>query len=185
MATIDEIGTISRELNRVSSAGQARAAIGAALRALSAGYPMASSASDADRAARMKRSLDDARIPLERWYGEIKSPADAPYAKDFARRVELVRRAYVTLAGVEAEASYVPQTSNLQILIRSIKEAPTVFARGVGEVAKGVGNVAGDVAGGVVTGLGIGGTATLIGAGLLVLWILKSGGPAAVLGKVV
>lgn len=175
MATIDDIAAITRALNRVTTAGQARQAIGLTTTAISRTYKVADML-PSDRRAIAKRTLDGARQPLEAWYRAIEQvSAAAPFANDWSAKRRLVERAYIEIAGIEGEANHVPATSNLDILLTSLKEAPKVFGQAVGSVAKEVGATAGSVAGGVFKGLGFGGTLGLLVVVAVVVLVLTRG----------
>jgi hypothetical protein len=175
VATIDDIAAITRALNGVTTAGQARAAIGRTSEAISRAYKVADML-PSDRRTIAKRTLDGVRQPLDSWYREIANvSASAPFANDWAAKRRLIERAYIEIAGIEGEANYVPATSNLDILLTSIKEAPKVFGQAVGSVAKEVGATAGSVAGGVFKGLGFGGTLGLLVVVAVVVLVLTRG----------
>jgi hypothetical protein len=171
------LAPVIRELGRVQTNGQARAAVGATTRYLSDAYaaisdiPWTSGYRDTAR-----RDLDGARLQLEGVYPRIASDA-LGYPVDprvWAEARKAIERAYIAAEGVYGAASYESKTSLADILVVSLKEAPGVFARAVGEVAAGVGNTAGSVVGGLFSGLGLFWTLILLlGAGLLVFGKLK------------
>lgn len=176
MATSEDFTAIVRALNGVTSAGQARAAVGAALIAIHDAYPLLSRLrAERERAGRSE--LDQARLALEGFYRKIADTSpNADVQQTFAANRKLVERGYIVIGGIEAEAGYKPQTSNLQILATSIKEAPAVFTRAVTstakDVVKGAGEVVGSAAGGILSGLGLSGTLTLVVVGLIVVVVL-------------
>lgn len=189
MATDADFSAIVKVLNGVRSAGQARAAAGAALNAVHKTYPLLDRLT-ADRARAGRTELDAARTDLQLWYDSIKAMSaaaavDNVWATSGRRKVE---RCYLAIAGVEGTANYVPQTSNLQILGEAIAAAPKVFVSAVGQaagaVAKEAGSVVGEAAGGIFSGLGVSGTITLVVIGLVVLAVLKRGSLLGLLGKV-
>lgn len=181
VATTEEFTQIVRALNGVNTAGQTRAAIGAALVALSPAYKLLDRLPD-DRARAGKGELDTARTALEGWYRSIEKVAGAaPFKNDFRAKRKLIERAYIVVGGIEGEAGHVPQTSNLAILSKSISEAPQVFGKAVAEVANTAGNVAGSAVGGVLGGLGLSGTVTLLVVGAVVLLVFTKG---TILGRV-
>lgn len=158
MATIDELPAITRTLNRVETAGQARAAIGAALKALSKGYPLADRLSR-DLAASARRELDSARVALEGWYRQIEqTPAAATFTSEWAKKRSLVQTAYVVIAGVEGAAGHTAGVSLAGLLADAIVDVPRVVGSAVGsvgrELGKGVGETAGSLVGGLFGGLG-------------------------------
>ena len=175
MATIDELQGITRALNLVQTAGQARSAIGRTLEALNRAYKVADMLPTSRRSIAV-RTLDDRRLPLEKWYRDIEQvQAAAPFKNDFSAKRILVATAYVDIAGIEGEANYRPTTSNLDILLTSLEEAPAVFGKAVGSVAKEVGATAGNVAGGLFSGLGIGGTLGLLVVVAVVVLVVTRG----------
>lgn len=183
MATTDELASIVRGLNKVESAAQARAAMGAALRALSKAYELLPRL-ERDLRGRSQRELDGARTDLELAYRTAKAPDRTSVRNDWGKLRLKVQRAYVVIAGVEGAASYIPRTSNLDILVTSIAEAPGVFADKVGQAAGTVTNKAGEAAGGVLKGLGKGiglSGLLLVGALVLVLVVVKKGLPLPIL----
>jgi hypothetical protein len=195
VASSEDFSKIVKLLNGVQSAGQARAAAGAALKAISPTYDLLDELPD-DRARAGKTELTGARVALEEWYRSIeKVSAAAPFNNEWPKGRKLVERAYIVIAGIEAEANHIPQTSNLQILGQSLAEAPAVFTAAVGKVAKETGKVVGTVAkeagqaagaavGGIFSGLGLSGTVTLLLIGLVVLAVLKRGTlVGAILGR--
>jgi hypothetical protein len=174
-----DISPIIKLLSTVQTAGQARAASGAALDAVHDCYDLLSQLS-ADRARAGKTELDDARTQLQQWYKKIeKVSAAAPFANEWSTHRKLVERCYIAIAGVEGTAQHVPQTSNLQILGQSIAEAPALFVAQVGKaagsVAKEAGAVVGSAAGGIFSGLGLSGTVTLLLIAAGVVLFLKRG----------
>jgi hypothetical protein len=176
-----ELTAISRALNGVKTAGQVRGAIGAALTAMSPYYKVAERLTD-EQERTAKNQLNIVRGELERWYKQIERvSAAAPFATEWAAGRDKVQRAYVVIAGIEGTAHYTPQTSNLDILLTSIKEAPAVFGQAVGTVAKEAGKTAGNVAGGIFSGLGISGTLGLVVVLVVVLVVLTKG---TVIGRV-
>lgn len=176
MATTEEFTAIVRALNGVASAGQARAAIGAALNAAHAAYQILPRLST-DRSAAGRTELDGARIALEAYYDGIKSvSAQADLRDSFqSRGRKLVERVYITIGGIEATANHKPQTSNLAILAASIAEAPAVFGAAVGQVTAAAGETAGKAVGGILGGLGISGTITLVVVAVVVLLVVTRG----------
>lgn len=181
MATVDELQTITRHLNTVKTAGQARAAIGAATTAISPAYKLAEQLPD-DRERATKNELNIARGQLESWYRQIATMSgSAPYEAGWATNRHKVFTAYSVIAGIEGEASYKPVTSNASILLTSIREAPGVFGEAVGTVAKQVGKTAGNVAGGVFSGLGVTGTIGLVVVLAVVVMVITRG---TVIGRV-
>jgi hypothetical protein len=146
MATIAEV---SRGLNAVHTVGQAKIAIGEALSQLSRGYSLPRTT------AQNRQVLDRVRVPLEQWYSEIKSLPDAmDYKAEFARRRDLIIRAYVEIEGIVGEITARSTVSFWKEVGVGIQELPADIGRGIGTVARGVGETAGSVVGGLFAGLG-------------------------------
>lgn len=182
MATDAEIKTLARALNGVASAGQAQAACGAASRAWGAAYPLLPQLRD-DLEASLRSQLDEARVAVEDYYDGIKgvSPA-AELRESFQQRGrKLIEKVYIVIAGIEGAANHKPQTSNLAILATSIAEAPAVFGAAVGTVTAQAGQVVGQTAGGLLSGLGISGTLTLAVVAAVILLVVTRG---TILGRI-
>lgn len=191
--TTSELQGITRELNGVRSAGQAKAAIGAVLIAITGGHAAATRAEQkgfpwvapaiVDSA---RYELEQARFQLEEWYRAVKIvPDHLDYAARFSEKKALIFRGYNAVAGAEGIADYTPSTSNLDILRTSILQAPGVFLEqataAAVAVAKSAGNVAGGAVGGIAAGLGL--VPTLLVVGGVVLY-LKGWTPARLLGVI-
>jgi hypothetical protein len=181
MATSQELTDIVRALNKVQSAGQVRVAIGAALNAIGATYPVLDRIADDDTSESLRGELDSARVNLERWIKMIYPVGGEDYRSEWAKGRNLVEKAYVVIAGVEGAASYKPRTSFLSILAQSISEAPKVFGEGLGAVVGAVGEAAGKAAAGVATGLGLSGWIFVIVAAVVALAYVKR---VSILGRV-
>jgi hypothetical protein len=148
MATIAEV---SRGLNAVRTVGQAKVAIGEALSALGRAYALPG------RTAEVGRALDRARIPLEAWFAEIRGVGDATdYKAEFAARRNLVTRAYVETFASSGDPNVVaPRTASIADELQSgFRELPRDLGKAIGTVATGVGETAGNVLGGLFSGLG-------------------------------
>jgi len=175
MASDAEITAIARALNGVKTAGSARAAAGAAAKAAKATYPVLERLSK-DRAAAGRKALDLANANLTAWYKRIEQVSyAAAIDNEWTKGRPLVLQVYQAIAGIEGEANYVPQTSNADILLLSLKEAPGIVGAAVGEVTKEAGKVAGNAVGGIFSGLGISGTLTLVVILAAVVLFLKRG----------
>jgi hypothetical protein len=171
----DIIALVVRELNAVESAGQARAAIASAEQHIDYGVGVSRSLSTFSTPSpeEAQNTLAILRGALE---GELRtfgsqaddSPVDP---QSWARASRDVQRVYVEVSGIEgaAGASLAAQEQAPQILADAIADAPRVFARGVGEVVSGVGQVAGQVGAGFLSGLGLTGVLVLIVVAALVL----------------
>lgn len=175
MATDAEFSAIVKALTGVKTAGVARAAAGAALNAAHDAFAVADRLPK-ERAAAGKHELELARAAVQTWYKRIESVSyAASIANEWSKGRPLIQKLYQVVGGIEAEASYHPQTSNADILLTSIKESPQVFGQAVGSVAKEAGKVVGNAAGGIFAGLGVSGTLTLIVILAGVLFVLKRG----------
>jgi hypothetical protein len=106
---------------------------------------------------------------------------EAPYKADFSAKRRLIEKAYIDIAGIEGEANYKPSTSNLDILLTSLREAPKVFGEAVGTVAKELGGAAGSLAGGIVKGLGFGGMFGLLLVVAVIVLVVTKG---TIIGRV-
>jgi hypothetical protein len=170
-----EFSAIVRALNGVKTAGPARAAAGAALNAAHDAYNVLDDLTD-ERAAAGKHELDLARADVQTWYARIAETSyAAPIANEWATGRLKIQRLYQVIGGLEAEAHYTPQTSNVDILLQSVKEAPQVFGSAVGSVTKEAGKVVGSAAGGILSGLGVSGTITVVLVLVGVVVFLKRG----------
>lgn len=175
MATIDTLAGIARALNRVETAGQTRAAIGAALNALGNAYKLLADL-NSTIAESSRRELDTARMALEEWYRRIESvPTATPYKGELAKHRKLIERAYVIVAGVEGAANWVPRTQWVDVLEEIVRETGSKIGEVAGKAARAAGEAAGAAAGGAVSGLGWKGVAMLAGALIVVLFVLKRG----------
>ena len=174
--TTDELPGIVRTLSTVQTMGQARIAIGTALKALGEAYKLL------DRVPtefgvpvlgdRYRHSLDIARTNLEAWIGQIAGIGAEDYRADWALKRWKVEKAYVEIAGVEGAAEYTPRTSNLEILMQALREAPALFGEELGNILEQVGNAAGNLGKGIASGLGWKGTAwavVIVAVGLVVV----------------
>lgn len=191
-STNSELPAIVRTLNGVTTAAQARSAIGSASVAIHEAYPVAQRIRDEDRRAAAWNELDQARNGLEGWYSKIVPNGPIDYRSEWDKKRHLVERAYVVVAGVEGAASYTPRTSNWEILRESIKDgmgtvtsvvtgAAEVAGAVVGGAAGAAGKGAGSLLGGLFSGLGVSGTFHLVLIGGAVLLFLKRG---TILGRV-
>ncbi len=111
--------------------------------------------------ASQRKSLDDARIPLERWLEQLSvyTNGQVPFS-DYSAKRPFISRAYVNIYGVEGEVD--AQASNslgdaivkaVQTLPQTLGEAVKVGATAVKEVVGYAADVAGQVTGGLLAGL--------------------------------
>ena len=165
-----DIAPVIRALNGVRSAGQARAAAGAALKYAHGIYDTIDQITwFGDVRASAKRAMDAARTQLERMYEQLPTTGGEPAGPSWPGVRRAIEKVYVEGAGAEVAAGYEPRTSNWAILGDAIAEAPSVFAGAVGAVARGAGDVVGSAAGGLLVGLGwLGPVLMLIAAAVLV-----------------
>lgn len=162
----DRIALVSRELNRVASAGQARAAIGAARRELDRGLAMvpdlsAWSTPDPGEAysnlALLRAAIDGEDRGLAAQAAG--SPVD-PQAWQRARRQ--IERVYVDVSGLDGVVGQVDRVDVIAILGDAIADAPRVFGETVGQVVGEAGKVAGQAGAGLLSGLGFVGVFVLV-----------------------
>jgi hypothetical protein len=190
-STEAQLPSIVRTLNTITTAGQTRSAIGAALVALHEGYAVAKMIDDDKRRAAAENELNQARIALERWIRLIVPTGPQPFQQEWQKNRHLVERAYIVIAGVEGAAEYTPRTSNWEILRESvkegmgtvttvIKEAAATAGEVVGAAAGAAGKGAGSLLGGLFSGLGASGLIHLVLIGAVVLVVVKR---TTVLGK--
>jgi hypothetical protein len=169
----ERIALVARELNRVESAGQARAAIWSALAELDAGDAMAEHLSmftspDPDQA---HQEIGILRGGLNGELGVIAPIGDDQHvdAQSWERARRQVERAYVEVSGIEGNFDAGRSVDVVDILSDAIANAPRVFGEGVGTVISGVGQVAGGGLGGLLGGLGVFGVLVLVIVAVVVL----------------
>lgn len=173
----ERIALVARELNKVASAGQARAAIAAAQGELERGtqeVPQLSAWSTPDPGEAYS-TLTLLRGALAAELRGFSAQADDsqvdPQAWTRARRQ--VERAYVEVAGIDGVVGSVDRVDVIAILGDAIADAPRVFGQAVGEVAAGAGQIVGGAAGGILAGLGFMGV--LVVAIIVVLLVRSRG----------
>lgn len=164
----DVVALVARELNGVSSAGQARAAIISAEKHLDYGATLTGSLStwsspttdEANETLTMLRAALDAEL---RTIGGQSNDSEVD-PQSWARARRQVERAYVEVSGIEgaAGASLDVQTQSVAILADAIADAPRVFGNAVGSVLNAAGTAAGQVGGGFLSGLGVVGVLVLV-----------------------
>lgn len=171
----DRIALVARELNRVHSAGQARAAITAALGELDAGDRMSwylnfLTTPDQDEAQQEISFIRGALAAELRTLGPIgdDQPVDGQSWERARRQVE---RAYVTVSGIEGvvEGARRADAEVIPILGDAIADAPRVVGEAAGEIVTGVGKVAGNLGAGFLGGLGVFGVLVLVVVAVFVL----------------
>jgi hypothetical protein len=192
-STESELPSIVRTLNQVTTAAQARSAIGAASVALHNAYPVARMIADDDLERGAWNELDQARMALELWYSKIVPNGPVDFRDEWAKKRHLVEKAYVVVSGVEGTAGYKPRTSNWEILRESVKEgmgtvtsvvtgAAEVAGAVVGGAAGAAGKGAGSLLGGLFGGLGLSGTFYVVLFGGLAFLIWSKAGRGLALG---
>jgi hypothetical protein len=171
----DIVAIVSRELNAVASAGEARAAIASAERHLEYGYTLIPSLNmwsiptpnEAGDTLTLLRGALDAEIRT------MGSQADGSQVdpQSWARARRQVERAYIEVSGIAgaAGAQLDVDAQAGQILADAIADAPRVFGEAVGDIVGGVGRAAGAAGGGFLAGLGFLGVLVLIAVVALVL----------------
>lgn len=162
----DRIALVVRQLNLVASAGQQRAAVGAALAELDAGAQLASSLSmwSTPNPGEAYDTISILRSALSSELTAIGSMADdsAVDPQSWTRTRREVERAYVEVSGIEGAAGASERVSVVEVLGDAIANAPQVFGHAVGEVLQGAGTIVGGVGAGFLSGLGVLGVLALI-----------------------
>ncbi|MFL5381298.1 MAG: hypothetical protein ACJ8GN_02105 [Longimicrobiaceae bacterium] len=155
----ERIALVVRELNKVASAGQARAAVNAALAELARGTDMVPDLSpwstpDPGEAYSTLTLLRGALDGEARGFSAQADDSQVdPQAWSRARRQ--VERAYVEVSGIEGAAGAAAAVDPIAILADAIADAPRVLGNAVGQIAAGAGQVVGSAAGGILAGLGV------------------------------
>jgi hypothetical protein len=169
----ERIALITRELNKVASAGQARAAITAALGELDRGVQMAPelSAWSTPDPGQAYNNLALIRAALEGERRGFSAQADDSQVdpQAWARARRQVERAYNEVAGIDGVVGSLDRVDVIAILGDAIADAPRVLGQAVGEVAAGAGQVVGSAAGGILSGLGLVGMLVLAVVAFLAL----------------
>lgn len=145
MATLDDV---TRALNGVRVVAQARIAIGETLTSLHGAYQL-------DISRSQRNALDSVRAPLESWFRELIPYLEgADYSLQFNLRKNAILKAYVEMAGVGATI----QAKQTLSIVDSIQYGVKTAASGLGSAIKGatgfVGETAGGIVGGLLSGLG-------------------------------
>lgn len=174
-STESQLQSIARTLSQVVTTGQARAAIGACLKAISPAFEVAEKIGDSRTRASLKGELETKRIALHDWYRTIPGRGDEDFRRDWQLGRHRVDAAYNVIAAIEGAAGYVPRTSNWEILSDAIAGAPAVFGQAVGTVAGEAGKASGQALGGLLAGLGVSGSLHLVVIGLVVAVVLTRG----------
>lgn len=150
-----DVALVSRALNKVQTIGQAKLAIGEALNEIGRAYKTAKISDDAKGWAADSRILDRVRLPLEAWFTEISGRSDASnYRAEFLARRDLVTRAYVETFGILGEIQARGTVSLLNEIGTGFEALPGQAGAAIGGLARGVGETAGGILGGVFSGLG-------------------------------
>lgn len=170
----DRMQLVARELNRVQSVGEARAAIAAAEGELRVGYAAARGLS-----AFSVPSPEEASANLATLKGALagelrtmshRAAQDPVDPTSWPRTRRQIERTYIEVAGIEGTAGAVSRINVAGILGDAILGAPKVFGRAVGDVVGEVGSAAGSLGGGFLGGLGMPGILLLaLVAGVLLL----------------
>jgi hypothetical protein len=175
----DRIALVVRELNKVASAGQARAAIRSAQGELARGTEMASdlSAWTSPTPSEAYDNLTLLRGALEAELRGFSSQADDSQVdpQAWARARRQVERSYVEVSGIDGVVGSLDRVDVIAILGDAIADAPRVFGQAAGEVVAGAGRVVGSAGAGILSGLGVLGILVM---GVVVFLALKSRGIA-------
>jgi hypothetical protein len=162
----DRIALVARELNKVASAGQARAAISAARTELARGLALAPQLSpfstpDPGEAYQTLAVLRTALDTEDR--GLSAQAADSPVdAQAWSRARREVERVYIEVSGLDGVVGQLDRVDVISILANAIADAPRVFGEGVGQVVAGAGEVVGSAGAGILSGLGVVGVVVLV-----------------------
>lgn len=135
-----QIKAVEKGLNAARTFDDVRLAIGEALTNLGAAYKLRGITASG------VKDLDNARVPLEKWFGQIKSLRGDIPPLDFQAKRPFITRAYVNIAGVNGVIDARKTVSLFHELAVAAAEAPKRVAGAIGEVAAGAANVAGDTA---------------------------------------
>jgi hypothetical protein len=164
---VSTIADVSRGLNNVRTAGQAKIAIGEALSEIGRSYR-----SEPRITAENARVLDRVRLPLESWIRELQAVADSTdYRDKFQGRRDTITRAYVETYGILGEVNARQSVSFVAELGAGFQALPGQIGRAVGAVAAGAGEAAGGLVGGLLSGLG----PVLVIVLVLVAWSVLKG----------
>lgn len=165
----DVIQDVARELNRVKTVGEARAAAGAALRYVGGQtYPALELVDNGTLAKSLRRQLDAARVGVETAYARL--PSVSNWNVDDATwkpTRTAIERLYIEAAGVHGAAGYKPTAPFSAYFADSTKAVTKVVGETVASVANVAGQAAGGLTGGLLGGLGLQGI-VLIAAGVFV-----------------
>lgn len=175
----DRIALVVRELNKVASAGQARAAIRAALAELARGTDLAPdlSAWSTPNPGEAYDTLTLLRGALEAELRGFASQSDDSQVdpQAWARARRQVESSYIEVSGIDGVVGSVDRVDVVAILGDAIADAPRVFGEAVGEVMSGAGRAVGSAGAGILSGLGFLGVAVLA---VVVFLALRSKGIA-------
>lgn len=151
---------ITKGLDNVRTAGQAKIAIGEASKNVGNAYSKAFNTGTTFIYG-LKNDyvlvLDELRAPLEQWWGEVRGlPDDMDYTSQFRAKRNLIEKAYLYVAaiGVDIDAKQTTIFGIPKVIGETFSNAPKIFGTAVNDLATGVGNVAGNVVGGLLSGLG-------------------------------
>lgn len=145
---METLAEIVRGLNAVRTVDQARLAVGESLTAIHGAYGLPNLSSSS------AHSLDLARKPLESFYARLGKLPGAGAVPEWPANRNLVQRAYVDIAGAGGQSEARGTVSLVSELQRSTKDVAAGIGTGLHEVASVVGDTAGSVLGGLLSGLG-------------------------------
>jgi len=133
-----------RSLKTVDTISEAKGTVGRTLIALS-------KAARLPGAERIQNEIRSRRLALEVYYGTIKDQnPNLPHVL----KTDLIRDAYVTIAGIEGSAAVLGNLSIAKELVQAAKEAPALVGKTLGDITGGVGDIAGNLVGSFLAGLG-------------------------------
>lgn len=140
---------IFRGLSAVAVVGQARDAIGEALNAIGEAHKLS------ELTAGQRSALERVRWPLQLWYAELSAlPYNTNYAAQFKARQGVIRSAYIEIAGIGGVIAARRTISFGEELAKAAGNLAEGAGKILGGAAKIVGETAGNVAGGLLSGLG-------------------------------
>jgi hypothetical protein len=175
----DRMTLVARELNKVASAGQARAAIQAAQGELARGteevpnlsaWTVPTPSEAYDNLTLLRGALD---AELRGFGSQADDSQVDPQSWERARRQ--VERSYIEVSGIDGVVGSLDRVDVIAILGDAIADAPRVFGQAAGAVVAGAGQVVGSAGAGILSGLGLVG---ILVVGVVVFLALRSRGIA-------
>ena len=157
----DRITLVARELNRVKSAGEARAALNAARAEVDRGLALAPRlsrwSSPTPQQAQDTLIMLRGALAAELRLIEAMAATSGVDAATWARQRRQVERVYVEVAGIEGVLGELDRIDVASILGEAIRGAPKLVGKVLGEVTNEAGKAAGGLGGGILSGIGLAG----------------------------